>query len=209
MNSSIELRTLLDSIRAIALEGLHYTRDAYDRTRYQKLMRLVAVEYSNITGIPEKDLHTILTRELGIITPKLGIDVAIMSTLDTLLVIQQSDDLTWGLPGGWADVEETPFQTAVRESREETGLIVRPFSYICVSQKGPWNYPGLFHQVNICVATERIEQTNMITLSGEHVDYAWIDSKASLSWRQGHERIIRKIFEAYQKGVFITDITNM
>ncbi len=42
-----------------------------------------------------------------------------------VLLIQRSDDLTWGLPGGHVEPGETWSQAAVRECREETGWLVR------------------------------------------------------------------------------------
>ena len=45
--------------------------------------------------------------------------------LGRVLLIQRSDDLTWGLPGGHVEAGETWSQAAVRECREETGWLVR------------------------------------------------------------------------------------
>ncbi len=42
-----------------------------------------------------------------------------------VLLIQRSDDLTWGLPGGHVESGETWSQAAIRECREETGWLVR------------------------------------------------------------------------------------
>lgn len=39
-----------------------------------------------------------------------------------ILLIQRSDNRQWALPGGWAEVGETPSQAIAREFREETGL---------------------------------------------------------------------------------------
>lgn len=35
---------------------------------------------------------------------------------------------TWGLPGGWLEVGETPFEAAEREVAEETGLAVKAYA---------------------------------------------------------------------------------
>lgn len=42
-----------------------------------------------------------------------------------VLLIQRSDDLTWGLPGGHVEAGETWSQAAIRECQEETGWLVR------------------------------------------------------------------------------------
>ena len=38
----------------------------------------------------------------------------------------------WGLPAGFVEFDETPLETAIRETREETGLIVRVIRLINV-----------------------------------------------------------------------------
>lgn len=45
--------------------------------------------------------------------------------LGRVLLIQRSDDLTWGLPGGHVEAGETWSQAALRECLEETGWIAR------------------------------------------------------------------------------------
>lgn len=42
-----------------------------------------------------------------------------------VLLIQRTDDLTWGLPGGHVEAGETWSEAAVRECLEETGWLVR------------------------------------------------------------------------------------
>jgi 8-oxo-dGTP pyrophosphatase MutT (NUDIX family) len=38
----------------------------------------------------------------------------------------------WGSPGGWREPGETPAENAVREAREETGLVVPPHAVVPV-----------------------------------------------------------------------------
>ena len=44
-----------------------------------------------------------------------------------LLVRETADGDRWTLPGGWADVNESPAEAVVKEVREEAGLEVRAF----------------------------------------------------------------------------------
>jgi len=51
--------------------------------------------------------------------------VAAVDRLGRLLLVQRSDDGTWGLPGGGLEPGESWSDAAVRECREETGWLVQ------------------------------------------------------------------------------------
>ena len=55
---------------------------------------------------------------------KLGVGVAIRDAAGRLLLEQRSDNGRWGLPGGRIEPGESVRDAAVREVREETGLVV-------------------------------------------------------------------------------------
>jgi ADP-ribose pyrophosphatase YjhB (NUDIX family) len=64
-----------------------------------------------------------------------------------LLVKVKVDQGRWTLPGGWADVGYTPFEAAVKEAREETGLIVRPIRLLALLDKRKHTHPLQFWYV--------------------------------------------------------------
>lgn len=207
MNDSCDIRSLLDTLRAIAQEGINYTKNEYDLARYQRLLDTASKEYSAILQLPQETVDKMLQNELGSITPKLGVDIAVINSAGKLLVLRRSDDNRWCLPCGWMEVEEIPFQTAVREAREETGLTINPIGYIAISQKGPHNYPGFVNQVNICVAIEPVSKDAAITLSAEHTEFKWVTEYDLIDWHPGHERFQKLIFEAYKNRSLIVDVS--
>lgn len=157
------LRELLDTLRAMAQEGLSYSQNEYDKARYEKLLALATTEYETALGIPREEAKALFLREQGSITPKLGVDSAVVNDKGQILVLKRSDG-SWGMPGGWADVGESPFKTAARETFEETGLTIKPLGYIAVTHKTPKTYPGFVSQVNICVAVEPVSTDQGVTL---------------------------------------------
>lgn len=204
--SDSNLRELLDILRAMAQEGLPYSQNEYDTARYEKLLDLTAREYETVLGIPKEEAKALFLKEQGSITPKLGVDSAVVNDKGQVLVLKRGDG-SWGMPGGWADVGESPFETAERETFEETGLKVKPVGYIAVTYKTPKTYPGFASQVNICVAVEPVSDDQKVTLSHEHSDYMWIDSIDQVTeWHTGQKRLFPRIFAAYRDKSFIPNI---
>ncbi len=48
----MDLFTLLEEVRVIARKGLTYTKDVFDRQRYERLLELVTQTYSDQLKVP-------------------------------------------------------------------------------------------------------------------------------------------------------------
>ena len=191
----------LHRLKAVALEGLQFTGNPYDIARYERLLEITASSYSEILGIDNARMLEQLRSEIGVATPRLGADAAVPNELKQILLLRRSDGRGWGLPGGWADVHESPAQAAVREVWEEAGLKVEPLAYAAISCKGPGLEAGLYHQVNIVTVMKPVPANAAIVLSHEHTDYRWIgEFPRDIELHAGHEVQIRKIFEFLGAG---------
>jgi 8-oxo-dGTP pyrophosphatase MutT (NUDIX family) len=200
------LRALLDSLRAIAQEGLSYSQNEYDTARYEKLLDLASMQYADLTGLSKEEIRELFLQEQGSITPKVGVDAAVINDKGSILMLQRGDG-SWCMPAGWADVGESPFQTAMRETFEESNLKIMPIGYIGVTYKTPQTHPGFASQVNICVAVAPISSEQKVVLSHEHKDYKWINSIDEIdSWHAGQKRLVEKAFVAYREKSFIPNV---
>jgi ADP-ribose pyrophosphatase YjhB (NUDIX family) len=121
----MDIFSLLDQVRIIARNGLNYTRDGYDRERYERLMALTTQTYAELLDLTEDgSLRERFMAETGHITPKVGADAAIFNERGEMLLMERADGTGWCLPCGWVEPDESPAMAAVRETREETGLEV-------------------------------------------------------------------------------------
>jgi 8-oxo-dGTP pyrophosphatase MutT (NUDIX family) len=77
---------------------------------------------------------------------RISIKILVMDADDKLLVVQDTTNDTWEVPGGGLDHGETIMQTAVREIREELGVALlecdKEPSIITLGEH-PNNYPTL------------------------------------------------------------------
>jgi ADP-ribose pyrophosphatase YjhB (NUDIX family) len=109
-------------IQAIAQAGLEYSPNGYDRERFQALRRLAVEIMSRHTGADLGLIEGLFAGETGYATPKVGVRGAVFDDQGRILMVREAvDGDLWTLPGGWADVNQTPRQSVIREIREESG----------------------------------------------------------------------------------------
>lgn len=112
-------------MQAIAQTGLAYVRDPYDAERYRMLRRLASEVKAAHTGAPADRIEALFDGETGYATPKLDLRGAVFDAAGRILMVREASDGLWTLPGGWADVDETPARGVAREVREEAGVEAR------------------------------------------------------------------------------------
>ena len=134
-------------IQALAQTGLAFTRDEYDRERYHRFCALAAQIMADHAGLDVQDIEVMFTQQTGYATPKLGVRGAVFRDDRILLVRETADEHRWSLPGGWADVNESPAEAVAREVREEAGVQVRPYKLAAVWDRArhPHNVVHPFH----------------------------------------------------------------
>jgi ADP-ribose pyrophosphatase YjhB (NUDIX family) len=118
-------------MRAIAQIGLTFCKDPFDRQRFERIRELGA---ALIARGGEEDLDKVLglfQQDAGYATPKVDVRGAAFREGKVLLVREISDGC-WTLPGGWADVNQTPAQCVVREIAEESGFEARALKLAAV-----------------------------------------------------------------------------
>ena len=124
-------------LKSIALEGLRFTTNPYDIDRYNGLLDATSNAYSELLRVDNDFILETFRSEIGVVTPKLGADAAVLDNSGQILLLNRSDGRGWGLPGGWMDVHESPAEAAVREVWEEAGLRVSRMSTPAYPAKGP------------------------------------------------------------------------
>jgi ADP-ribose pyrophosphatase YjhB (NUDIX family) len=116
------LSSWLDRVRrlqAVAQNGLQYANNPFDRERFEEV-RTIAAELGASGGTPVEELAAAFASEAGHATPKLDVRAAAFRD-GRILLVRGLDDGRWTVPGGWAEVGESPHVAAEKELREESG----------------------------------------------------------------------------------------
>ena len=117
---------LFRSLHALARTGLHFCRDEYDRERYEQVEAIAAELLATGAGLTAAELRQDWAAETGYVTPKIEVRGAVFRGGDgKVLLVRESLDGLWTLPGGWADVNDSPSGAVRREIEQEAGLRTR------------------------------------------------------------------------------------
>jgi ADP-ribose pyrophosphatase YjhB (NUDIX family) len=111
-------------LHALARTGLHFTRDEYDRERYVEIESIAAELLAGNEPAGRDALLAIWREERGYVTPKIEVRGAAFREGRVLMVRETADGL-WTLPGGWVDVNESPSQAIEKEIGQESGFRAR------------------------------------------------------------------------------------
>ncbi len=128
-------------IKAIAETGLVYNQEDYDRERYEELKSLSIQLMAAIGNVPVLQLENFYLPQKDYPTPKVDVRAFILNERNEILMAKESVDGKWTIPGGWADIGNSPKEVVVREVKEETGLEVKVVRLLAVYDKQRHAHP--------------------------------------------------------------------
>jgi ADP-ribose pyrophosphatase YjhB (NUDIX family) len=131
------------NLQAIAQTGLTYVQDPYDKERYEAVQHIAAEILADHTEASAEKITGIFTQEAGYATPKIDVRGAVFQDDGILLVKERSDGL-WTLPGGWADVNESPSHCVEKEIWEESGYRATAVKLLAVYDRNQHPHPPIF-----------------------------------------------------------------
>ncbi|SFE96475.1 NUDIX hydrolase [Thermoflexibacter ruber] len=127
-------------IHALSQIGLNFTQSHYDRDRYEELLDLSLQMMQDLTEVPPEKIKLLFSEEKNYLTPKTDVR-AIVFQQKQILLVQEAIDNRWCPPGGWADIGYSPAEVAVKETKEEAGLEVKPIRLLAVLDKQKQGHP--------------------------------------------------------------------
>lgn len=127
-------------LHAIASTGLHFSRDPFDRDRYSEIASIANEMLADLGNVPLERIGGLIPDfAQGYATPKVDVRAAVFRD-DRVLLVQESMDRRWTLPGGYADVGFSAAQNVVKEVEEEAGLRVAVHRLYSVRHKARQPY---------------------------------------------------------------------
>jgi ADP-ribose pyrophosphatase YjhB (NUDIX family) len=194
MSSVLDLsRRLL----ALSQTGLHFTAEEYDRERYREIGD-IAAQLLELQGDATADaVRSAWFVEDGYATPKMDVRGAIFRDGCVLLVRERTDG-KWTLPGGWADVNDTPSAAVLKEIEQESGFTARINKLAAVLDRNKHNPPpSLFHSWKLFFVCEITGGTARTSYETTGVEFFPLDTLPELSTGRSTAAQIRRTYQHY------------
>lgn len=175
-------RENLKRLRAIAQTGQTYTKDPYDLERYEEIEQMTLALLAKLLDSPPEVLQSVYLPEKGYPTPKVDVRAGVFRD-ECILLVRETADGRWTLPGGWGDEHESPKQSVERETREESGYEVLAHRLVAVKDRHlhpytPKRLERIYKMFFLCELTGGEPTTSLET---DGVDFFPLDALPPLS----------------------------
>ncbi len=183
-------------IQAIAQSGLAYANNPYDVERYRELTAIAA----GMMADPEPEKITLAMRlfasEGGYATPKVDVRAAVFQK-DRVLLVRESEDGCWTLPGGWAEIGQSAAESVEREVQEESGYVVKAVKLLACWDRNKHPHPPIpYHAFKLVFRCELIGGAPKVGSETTEVGFFGEDGIPSISMTRTLPDQIRFVFKS-------------
>ena len=180
-------------IFSLSQSGITYSGNQYDIDRYKRLQEITAEMIQSQSDISKESVLDSFSMQAGYITPKVDVRGAVVHE-GKILRSQERADGMWAMPGGWADLGNSPASVAEREVWEESGYRVKAEKVIAVIDANriePMEFYHAYKIIFLCRLLEGVPRTSHETLA---VDFFDAEHLPPLSFYRTNEDMVKEVF---------------
>lgn len=198
MMTENEILKIARRIQAIAQSGLHFAENDFDRDRYEELRTLSVRLTGTICDTEPERLRDLFTNETGFQTPKIDVRSVVIKD-GKILMAKEKLDGKYSIPGGFADINYSPSEVAVKEVREETGLNVRFNRVLAIADTDRHGFPPLpYHYYKLVMLCDLIDGELSDSIETTGAGFFDFDNLPELSVERNTEQFIQLIRKQLQ-----------
>jgi ADP-ribose pyrophosphatase YjhB (NUDIX family) len=180
-------------IFSLSQSGITYSGNQYDIERYQRLQEITAEIIQSQSNVSKETALDNFSMQAGYITPKVDVRGAVVQD-GKILLIQERADGMWAMPGGWADLGNSPASVAEREVWEESGYLVKAEKVIAVIDANRIEPMEFYHAYKIIFLCRLLDGEPRISYETLAVDFFDPDHLPPLSRYRTNEDMIKEVF---------------
>ena len=180
-------------IFSLSQAGLTYCQNPFDIERYKRLQEITAEIIENQSSLDKQSALNSFSMQAGYITPKVDVRGAIVRD-GKILLIQERADGKWAMPGGWADLGNSPASVAEREAWEESGFRVKAEKVIAVLDANRIEPMEFYHAYKIIFLCRLLGGEPRTSYESLAVDFFDPDHLPPLSSYRTNEAMVQEVF---------------
>ncbi len=168
---SKNLYDFLIKVQSIAKIGLLYTNDPYAKKNYLEIEKMTLSLLEDLQGV-NLERNNYFKRDIYP-TPNISVRAIIFNEKGQILMVQEQEDGGFSLPGGWADLYESPTEAVIKEAVEEAGAKIKIVGIVAFLHRTPFKIPASVPEYVLVFKAEFLE------FVGEHdheiISVQWVD----------------------------------
>ena len=184
-------------IFSLSQSGITYSGNQYDIERYKRLQEITAEMIAGQSDMSKESVRESFAMQAGYITPKIDVRGAVIRD-DKILLIQERADAKWAMPGGWADLGNSPASVAEREVFEESGFHVKAEKVVAVIDANRIQPLEFYHAYKIIFLCKLLDGEPRISHETLSVDFFELNNLPQLSSYRTNEDMLREVFAHVQ-----------
>jgi ADP-ribose pyrophosphatase YjhB (NUDIX family) len=207
MSTAADILQWARKVQAIAQNGLEFTRDTFDRDRFEQLQQLVTTILTSELTITPGELKALWKGDEGYATPKVDVRGGVFEQ-DKVLLVRERSDGKWTLPGGWVDVGDQPSFAVEREIREESGYLAKAVKLAALLDRSNPRHghpPSLLHIYKLFFVCELTGGTATLSNETDGVDFFPVNSLPPLSTGRATQFQIERLYQHHLNRGLPTD----
>jgi ADP-ribose pyrophosphatase YjhB (NUDIX family) len=180
-------------IFSLSQSGITYSGNPYDIDRYKRLQEITAEMIASQSEISKESALDSFSMQAGYITPKVDVRGAVVQD-GKILLIQERADGNWAMPGGWADLGDSPRFVAEREVWEESGFRVKAEKVVAVIDANriePMEFYHAYKIIFLCSLLGGKPRISYVTLAVDFFDPGHLPA---LSSYRTNEEMVKEVF---------------
>ena len=193
------LYLIADELRGIGNLGRYYGSNIYEIERAEQVLKIAArvASFVDEAGLPAID--ALFDDHWLHVSPAIGVNAFVSNPAGEVLLLRRRDNGLWCLPGGIAEIGETPSEAALRELWEEGGLRGEVRRLLGIFDGRLW---GSRAKVHLIAMTFQVECADLAAVPGSEMLEARFFAPDALpaAMSGGHARYVPLCIELARTG---------
>ena len=190
-------------IQAIAKIGLTYSKDPYAITNYNEINDLSKKFLEDFTNV-KLDRPNYFTKDIYP-TPNISVRTVILNKDKTkVMMVREASLGTYSLPGGWADLYDSPSKVAKNECSQEAGADIEIVRLVGITDRTPFKSSASIPEYVVIFEGRIVGNLHEHEYETDDVGWFDINNLPPISRKTSHEELMRFILAA-KNGEVIYD----